>query len=211
MDELDEKRLIDSIYKNSGINSKLRENWVGNLSYLIDKLNDNTVSNLHRSIEGLFWIRLYGVLVEFGDTYSVLDSLFKGMSKEEIFAKYNPAEEGREIICVLFKIQLAHRALRSSLTEDELITIDNFRHTNCHILQKGYQLGIKVKDGDSRLKEYYKVATIPKVLHVDEIDTRLTNELKKYNGGMLEMAYSISRKIREHVDLIYELYQSLSL
>ena len=96
--------------------------------------------------------------------------------------------------------------LKGILTRDELILLENLRHTNCHIHQKRYELGVKGSKDDPKLKEHKQISTTGEVLHVDVIKNVLDSQMIKCNGDHLLLAQDINSRINKTLSELYELY-----
>ncbi len=166
---------------------------------------------MHRTIEGVFWIRLFGVLVEIDNNYKSFLKLFKVKTYEDFEKQYHEKFSTCSEYKFIFDITSEIELIRKSLSLEELVAIDNFRQTNCHVLQKGYQLGVKSKKGVKTLKDRYFVSTVPKDMAIKDIDMHLNNYMKKYSANMLQMAYDISSKVKPHIEKIYQVYKASNL
>lgn len=183
-------RLTLDMAKNADSNAKQLKNWVGNTCFLIEKLLDKEAELFHPTCEGLIWIRLAAILTELQQHF-LQPEFLKALSIEEIQVRFMVPSENLKAIYFSRLINEKINEIRVLFTEEELIWIDNLRHTNSHILQKGYQLGV-TKSG---LKDTYTVPLTGKTYNIDELDQILDIWVKRYNGSSVELAKFVAKKI----------------
>lgn len=188
------KRLIDSASKHGDIDALMIKNWIKDLKYIVDNIVAGNFNLPY--LEGTLWIRLFGLLTEIRDNYEyVAKNILPLLTKDT-----DPAM--KKVIILAEEIYNDILGIINELNEDEHLFIDYLRQTNCHVLQKGFRLGVKVKDDKKVLKERYTVASNKKTYLVTEIDASLGRTFKSYSGHQGLMARDICLKIQTRINKI---------
>tara|TARA_Y100000780_G_scaffold230853_1_gene254091 strand:- start:75427 stop:76086 length:660 start_codon:yes stop_codon:yes gene_type:complete len=205
LEDEDKQKLADSILSKGDIHALQKKQWIGTTLHVSNWLITNLGHADSGSFESLFWIRLYATIVEFGDEFeNTLKKL--GADNLEMCEKLSPLNyDGKDILGDMFQIRDKARELKQLLTRDELILLENLRHSNCHILQKRYELGIKGKKDNLKLKEHKEISTTGEVLHIDEIEKILNTQMLKCGGNHLLLALDINTRVNP---ILKELYDS---
>ncbi|MCB9061536.1 MAG: hypothetical protein H6622_08450 [Halobacteriovoraceae bacterium] len=206
----DKQKIIDCIEEHITVDAKQIENWIGHLSYISDSLIDESMSDHHASLENLFWIRLFGLIVEIQENFQVSNDILDVTTYDEFTVKYPNLAENNQLLNYVFKILDLISLIKSKFNERELIAIDNYRQTNCHVLQKHYRLKVKTKNNRTSLDENYKVKTIPKSFNVKKLKSELDALIQSYNGSTIDVAIDFAKRINDPVKELYSFYKKLN-
>lgn len=190
----EKRRLIESSSKHGDIDALMIKNWIKDLKYIVDNIVAGNFNLPY--LEGTLWIRLFGLLTEIRDNYEyVVKKILPLLTKDT-----DPAM--RQVLVLTGEIYNEIQGIINELNEDEHLFIDYLRQTNCHVLQKGFRLGVKTKGDQRILKERYTVASNNKTYLVSEIDASLGRTFKSYSGHQGLMARDICLKIQNRINKI---------
>lgn len=200
LNKSDKSRLLKSVEYNSEINVKLIHQWIKDTGRIAGLVFKETIIYPYPAV---FWIRLYGLIVEVRKEHAIDPKLQLWESQgllnaETVFILRAKAAVGDAI-----------NAMMKGLSRNELIIIDYYRQTNAHVLQKGYNLGVlgdKYPGGEiNRLKEHYDVPTLDnEKIEIDILSLNIRAELKKFNFDECKMIKSIAEKINIKLQKILE-------
>lgn len=185
----DQRKHFDFIEKDISTETKLIIQWMENTCFVIEKLLSEENKENFWIWEGLFWIRIYAVIVEMipyfcNETIKQIVDRIKNSPCQESTKKLAIS---REMLCNKLN------KMKSLLIEDELILIDYLRNTHCHMRQTAYHF-IDLKQG-LRMKTP-KIKTLGKEFKAKEIDLKLKTIMKKYSANQFKIARDIALKIQ---------------
>lgn len=187
--------LIKSASRHGDIDAKMIHNWIKDLHFISQKLANKDLN--HTYIEGTFWIRLYGLLTEVRDN-------FEYVSKEIVPLLSKDSEpEMKQVIMLTDLIYQEIQGIITDLSDEEHLVIDNLRQTNCHVLQKGFRLGVKDTKTGKILKERYCLAVTKKVMLISDMDRVFDEYYRAYGANQMQMALDINAKIKNRIDNIH--------
>ena len=188
------QRLIDNASRHGDIDALMVKNWIKDLNYIVENI---ILGNFNIPyLEGTLWIRLFGLLTEIRDNYEYVSNNILPLVNKNT----DPAM--KEVIKLTKEIYDEIINITNELTEDEHLVIDYLRQTNCHVLQKGFRLGIKTKNDKRILKERYTISSNKKTYLVSEIDSSLDKIFRSYSGHQGLMARDICLKIKKRINKI---------
>jgi hypothetical protein len=176
----DRDRLRAAILDRGEIRAQLALQWVQNLSRVANELAAKGKATSADS-QTVFWIRLFGVLVEIGESYEYLCNVIGSVDRDAV------------------AVRDAIREARAALDEDERLWVHYQRDVECHVWQESYELGV---GGKGKLKEQRYFALLGKTLHVDEIDKRSRALIRKYNVDDPVMAVAFGTKLAPRITKI---------
>lgn len=128
----DAARFVDSD-RPSKRNPLLERQWVSLLHRMVMAMSAGTAKP-EGLFQSVFWVRLYGALTEIPERFEKLAGLHEGQPKSwKHYARFKAVSE----------IYAACRALRGSLSEDELVFAAFSRHVHAHVYQDGFEYAIE--------------------------------------------------------------------
>lgn len=132
---------------------------------------------------GLFWIRLYGLLIEIRQYFALGTLVIENRSGKII----------HELIENIF----------SKFSEDEFLWIEHERMCHCHVNQ-GYNRKslIKGKDGKFKVKDSYSG------LPIDELNKKLKSVIQPHSGNSRPLAKTLSDRIRPELVSLNQIMQT---
>jgi len=191
----DTQRLKDAIYDRSEIRAQQAFQWVRELVRVSSTVATQGAAAGADTIT-VFWVRLFGVLSEVGESYEYVCKLADhcGASDEPL------ARDARVVRDAL-------RAMRDSMDEDELIWLHYRRDCECHVWQESYALSRK-KNG---LKEKRVFGLLgDKELTVDEFDKRASAMLRKHGRSEAALAVHFAKLVAPHAARVFDAIRALS-
>jgi hypothetical protein len=209
VDEQEKQRLVHSI-KSSGDTQALQiRGWIGHTLHLSNWLISNPSHDHIATFENIFWVRLYGIIVEIGEPYKATFEAFDSYTVDDFIKKYQPNVETAEIFKGMYDISSLISQIKNSFSREELIFIEYMRHTNCHVLQKNYGLTIKGSGEKQKLKEQKQISTTGEILHIEIIQQILDDITKDCVGKHILVAIDFNKRINKILDKLFTLYDSM--
>lgn len=191
----DTQRLKDAIYERSEIRAHQARQWVSELVRVSGTIAAQGTAAGADTITA-FWIRLFGVLSEVGESYEYVCKL-----ADDCGASDTPlARDGR-------MVRDALRAMRDSMDEDELIWLHYRRDCECHVWQKSYELG-RTKNGLKEKRGFDLLGG--KELTVDDFAKRASAMLRKHGVNEPAMAVHFAKLVLPHAARVFEALRALS-
>jgi hypothetical protein len=169
----------------SDTNARLNCHWVENLGEVVEVLNRDGEA-APWPFTSVFWTRLHGVLVDLRQEEL---ASFRSLGVDPV-THTAPATSPLEVALTTFR---CIEALRSTLTDDELIYADYRRQTEGHPTQRSYDVRWSQNKGgivDSR-----RVPSLEREYTVEELDAALRRVIREYPNEAA-IAVAIGRKIR---------------
>lgn len=160
--------------------------WLESSNYVVRQIaSDKAV----RSDFSIFWIRIYEVLVFLPRHFELPSELSENLDKVKDLAMIAHIKTHQKMAELLSELQ-------GKFNDDELLFIENQRHTEAHVLQTSYETKIKIKN------QNIKVDTIRKGKELKMVRESIRKILTEYNGNADLAAKAYSKRIFELHNLI---------
>ena len=179
-------------------NPLLEAQWVANLHVVCEAMRGGTADPLGLFIS-VFWIRLYGVLVDLRNRFSRSADAHKDAVGAGID---NPFSAG----CAA--IYEACDAIYQALSDDELTYAVFIRHTEAHVYQHSFDFSVErgnpAHGQPAALRTKQMVPTLRKHIDVDQVHQIVDNILQKAGGEESRVAVNLAHRLGPHIERLNE-------
>ena len=167
-------RLLNETLQNGWIDAGLKHQWVENFAQVVDVLVAQGEA-APWPYATVFWLRLYGILVELRGWLRSIEDLVRSASEGQTAA---PA--AGSALDLAFRVARAADDLRAVLTDDELIYADYRRQTEAHPVQSAYRL--QPRKQKPCLKETSRIPTLGREETVENLDAAIDRVLRRHSS-----------------------------
>lgn len=214
--------IISSAMKNKGLKRKDAERFLerDRSSKRNPLMDSQWVRNLHRVCEAMrvgkgepiglfvsvFWIRLYGVLVDLRKRYRS-DADYHAYAVEQ--GKSNAFSAASAAV---FE---AAQAVHSSLTDDELVYATFLRHVEAHVYQDSFEYEVErgnpAKGQPAALRTKQLISPLRRHVDVDEAHRIVDAISKKAGHDGTRVAVNFAHKVGPHVERLADAMKALDV